>query len=50
MELNWLSLLGLAVGLAMDAFAVAVAAGWPSTPSRRATCSASASTLGCSSS
>jgi manganese efflux pump family protein len=27
MELNWLSLLGLSVGLAMDAFAVAVAAG-----------------------
>ena len=27
MELNWLALLGLSVGLAMDAFAVAVAAG-----------------------
>ena len=27
MDLNWLSLLGLSVGLAMDAFAVAVAAG-----------------------
>ena len=27
MELSWLALLGLSVGLAMDAFAVAVAAG-----------------------
>ncbi len=27
MELNWLSVLGLSVGLAMDAFAVAIAAG-----------------------